>query len=249
MYRQVENYFFSGISTETLSVDENAIAYMTEVPVADLNLVYLKQAPESFIDTLNKSKMFFASKNLSFVVIMPDELCSSQIDNILIDNGCCKSGSSVAMVCDVNNIKDITESFNLDAGISIKSHDVNLNDWMLPLIGAFDSTKEISSIYASRHEAALTKNANLSHYSLYKNNKPISSITLSIHDGIARIDDVGTLPEYQKQGYATLLIKFVLIQAIKMNAKYCFLESSASGLGVYEKLGFKKLFENNIYTY
>lgn len=248
-YRQAENYFFSGISTETLSIDKNAIAYMTEVPVADLNLVYVKQVPESFIDTLNKSKMFFASKNLSFVVIMPDELCSSQIDNILIDNGYCKSGSSVAMVCDVNNIKDITGSFNLDPEISIKSHDVKLNDWMLPLVGAFDSTKEISSIYASRHEVALTKNVNLLHYSLYKNNKPIASITLSIHDNIARIDDVGTLPEYQKQGYATLLIKFVLIQAIKMNAKYCFLESSASGLGVYEKLGFKKLFENNIYTY
>ena len=114
MYRQVENYFFSGISTETLSVDENAIAYMTEVPVADLNLVYVKQAPESFIDTLNKSKKFFASKKLGFVVIIPDALCSSQIDNILIDNGYCKSGRSVAMVCDVNNIKDVTESFNLD---------------------------------------------------------------------------------------------------------------------------------------
>ena len=51
---------------------------------------------------------------------------------------------------------------------------------MLPLVGAFDSTKEISSIYASRHEEALTKNVNLSHYSLYKNNNPIAKIAIEI---------------------------------------------------------------------
>jgi hypothetical protein len=50
-------------------------------------------------------------------------------------------------------------------------------------------------------------------------------------------------------GYATQLIKFSLMQAIKMNAKYCFLESSNSGLGIYEKLGFKSLFENTTYIY
>ena len=83
---------------------------------------------------------------------------------------------------------------------------------------------------------------------MYKNNNPIASITLSIHDNIARIDDVGTLPEYQKQGYATQLMQFILIQAIKMNVKYCFLESSTSGLSVYENLGFKKLFKNHLYT-
>ena len=54
---------------------------------------------------------------------------------------------------------------------------------------------------------------------------------------------------FKKQGYATQLIKFSLIQAIKMHAKHCFLESSDSGLGAYKKLGFESLFENTIYTY
>jgi hypothetical protein len=201
-YRQVENYFFTGISTETLTVDKNAIAYMTEVPVADLNLLYIKQAPELFASVLNKSKKFFDSKILEFVVILPDKICTSQVDNILIDNGYCKSEKSVAMVCDLNNIKDITKFLRLDEDHVIKSNDNYLNDWMLPLIVAFNSTKEITSIYASRHEVALKKGIKLLHYSLYKNNKPISSITLSIYNDIARIDDVGTLPKFQKQGYA-----------------------------------------------
>ncbi|WP_341826610.1 GNAT family N-acetyltransferase [Candidatus Sarmatiella mevalonica] len=90
---------------------------------------------------------------------------------------------------------------------------------------------------------------NLRHFSLYKQNEPISSITLSMHDNtIARIDDVGTLPEFQGKGYASALMRYVLSEAKRLGVRHCFLESSDSGLGVYQKLGFEPLFKNNIYS-
>jgi GNAT superfamily N-acetyltransferase len=119
---------------------------------------------------------------------------------------------------------------------------------MMPLIGAFESTFEICSIYANIHEQALKKNINLRHFSLYKQEKPIASITLSLINDVARIDDVGTLPEFQGKGYATHLMCYALSEAKRLGACHCFLESSDSGLGVYQKLRFEPLFKNNIYT-
>jgi len=130
----------------------------------------------------------------------------------------------------------------------IKANDDQLNDWMMPLIGAFESTIEICSIYAATHESALKKNINLRHFSLYKQEKPIASITLSLNNGIARIDDVGTLTEFQGKGYATHLMHYVLSEAKKLGASHCFLESSNSGLVVYQKFGLEPLFKNNIYS-
>lgn len=117
------------------------------------------------------------------------------------------------------------------------------------LKGAFESTIEICRVYAGTHENALKRNINLRHFSLYKQEQPISSITLLMCDNtIARIDDVGTLPAFQGKGYASALMRYVLLEAQKLGARHCFLESSDSGLGVYQKLGFETLFKNNIYS-
>lgn len=65
---------------------------------------------------------------------------------------------------------------------------------------------------------------------------------------IARIDDVGTLPAFKGKGYASALMRYVLLEAKELGARHCFLESSYSGLGVYQKLSFETLFKKNIYS-
>ena len=49
-------------------------------------------------------------------------------------------------------------------------------------------------------------------------------------------------------GYSAHLVAYMLAKAKKLGARHCFLESSDSGLGVYQKLGFETLFKNNIYS-
>ncbi len=132
--------------------------------------------------------------------------------------------------------------------ICIASDD-SLTDWSIPLIGAFDSTAEITAIYAKAHLRALERHFKLEHYCLYQNKQPVSSITLSIKGNIARIDDVGTLPEFQGRGYATKLLKYVLLRAKESGVTDCFLGASDAGLSIYKKLGFKVIFESENYSY
>ncbi len=220
---------------------------MTEVPVADLNLVYIPKNTKALDKILIQARQFYDTDNLSFVVIIPQDFCPPEIENILKGMGYSQIGKSVAMAIKLEDFtRDNVKSS--DEEILIQANDHLLNDWMIPLVGAFESTVDISSIYADAHERALKKNRTLRHFSLYKQETPIVSVTLSLCNGSARIDDVGTLPEFQKKGYVTRLLTYVLLEAKKLKARHCFLEASDSGFGVYEKLGFEPLFKNNIYS-
>lgn len=245
LYRQAEDYFFRGISLKCLNLGDAANAYMTGG--AELNFIYITRNTNAIDKILTEGKQFFDQENLSFDVIIPQELYTPQMADVLNTMGYTQKSKSVSMVVDLDSLAtDQTASF--DSETTIKSNDNQLNDWMIPLIGAFESTIEICRVYAGTHENALKRNINLRHFSLYKQEKPIASITLSMHDAIARIDDVGTLPEFQGKGYATHLMHYVLSEAKRLGARHCFLESSDSGLGVYQKLGFETLFKNNIYS-
>ena len=245
LYRQAEDYFFRGISSKCLDLDDGAHAYMTGG--AELNFIYITRHTNALDKILTEGKQFFDQENLSFDVIIPQELCTPQMADVLNAMGYTQRSKSVSMVVGLDRFAtDQTGSF--DSETMIKSNDNQLNDWMMPLIGAFESTIEICRVYADTHENALKRNINLRHFSLYKQQKPIASITLSMHDTIARIDDVGTLPAFQGKGYASALMRYLLLEAKKLGARHCFLESSDSGLGVYQKLGFETLFKNNIYS-
>jgi len=214
---------------------------------AKLNLIYMTRNTNALDQILTQGKQFFDQDNLAFDVIIPQELCTPQMTDVLNTMGYPQKSTSVSMVVDLERFA-MGQTARVDDETAIKAHDHQLNDWMMPLVGAFESTFDICRIYAAIHENALKRNITLRHFSLYKQEQPIASITLSMHDAISRIDDVGTLPELQGKGYATHLIRYVLFEAKKLGARHCFLESSDSGLGVYQKLGFETLFKNNIYS-
>lgn len=246
LYRQAEDYFFRGISLKCLNLSDRAYAYMTGG--AGLNFIYITSSTNNIDRILIEGKKFFDQDSFVFDVIIPQELSTQKIVDCFKKMDYFNNNKSVSMVLDLDKIL-IEKNTNLDVETTIKANNGQLNDWMIPLIGAFESTSETCSIYALTHKKALQKNVNLNHFSLYKQMKPIVSVTLSIYENtIARIDDLGTLPEFQGKGYATCLMRYVLSEAKRLGAHYCFLESSDSGIFLYQKLGFEPLFKNNIYS-
>jgi GNAT superfamily N-acetyltransferase len=81
----------------------------------------------------------------------------------------------------------------------------------------------------------------------YLADTPVTALTLSIAAGIGMLNDVGTHPDHQRKGYASALIAHALNYAQGQGAHICYLEASSSGVTVYEKLGFEKLFRADIW--
>jgi GNAT superfamily N-acetyltransferase len=242
LFRQAEDYFFRSISQECLEFAEIAKAYITGVPVASLNPVYIKTKCD-ITEIIRKTQVFYLNK-YPFEIIIPKELCTQDKESALKKLGYVKIVQSTTMVASLMDNID----YDYDDNDFIIQLDQNLKDWMVPMISAFDSTFEITLLYAKTHENALKKGFKLEHFCLYKDKQPISSITLSMQGNSARIDDVGTTHLYQGKGYATNLIKHALCEAKKSGLTYCFLEASNSALSIYKKLGFTPLSKNNIYS-
>ncbi len=243
-YRQAEHYFFSAIALKTLDLADGVHAYATGE--AGINLIYIQENTGSLGSMLLQAKQFYDQDASSFEVIIPEQSCTAAVEAMFDAMGAVQTGRSVAMMLDLERWT-VDRTVDLDDETVIQGNDDRLNEWMLPLISAFASTRENCSVYAAAHEAALRKNTNLRHISLYKNNVPIASSSLSMHDSIARIDDVATCMAYQGRGYATALMRYTISEAKQGGARYCFLESSDLGLGLYLRLGFKPLFTNILY--
>ena len=245
LYAQAEDYFFKSISKKFLDLDDNAIGYMTGVPVDDLNIVYIKKYPSYLDDILNSAKLFYDQDSLGFVLTIPEEFYDAETNKTLEAAGYFQTEKTATMFFDLQNT--INAISFADEEI-IKSTDNKLDEWMKPLIAFSATAGDLISKYADTHKLAQSREAELHHFSLYAQEKPVASITLSLNNNLARIDDVATLPEFQGKGYATCLMNHALQKAKKHGATYCFLEASESGLSIYKKLGFKTLFKNNIYS-
>lgn len=77
----------------------------------------------------------------------------------------------------------------------------------------------------------------------YKEGVPVGTVLLYIHDEkVMGIHCMGVIPEHRRKGYAELMMTNVLHIAYVKDAKYCVLQASNAGKGLYLKLGFKEQF-------
>ena len=245
LFYKAEDYFFKSIAVEHFDFDGQATMAITGVKSENLNLLSVRKQCPDFNNIFEKSAHAFAANSVPWVVAIPQHILDESVLNHLKDRGFECTDTGVAMFLKLEENFPI-QSINQTAEIRYTND--NLNDWMLPLVEAFESTFELASHYKETHQMALSKQCVFHHFTLYDGGKPISSLTLSLHEKIARIDDVGTLPSHQKRGYATQLLQYAIKEAHRLGAEYCFLEASESGVSVYEKIGFKPLFINKVYS-
>lgn len=241
-YTQAETYFAKGISHTFLVIEPDITAYRG---FTHLNFVAIRSEPNAIQPILKKIEIFFEGIN-SFEIVIPEGFCIPSMIGEMQQLGYHQTDQSVSMILDLFSFK--IKAPIVEEGLHIQSSDTQLQEWMLPLVEAFESTREMCLIYAKAHETALDKGFHFQHYTLYRHNCPVASITLSYQHQCVRIDDVATVPAFQGRGYATRLVNFALSQAKKLGAHSAFLEASDSGLSLYQKIGFQPLFTNKIYS-
>lgn len=245
LFYKAEDYFFRSISKECLDFGDLATAYLTGVDTEHDNLVVLRNNIAEIDDILNQCRDFYNINGTPWNVVIAEQFTSSIFEHSLKNFSFSLSAKSEAMYIALIKQNKIDNLGNID----IRSVGDKLDQWMKPLIKAFDLPFEVMRQYADVHEMALRNNADFHHFTLFIDKMPISSLTLSLQANNARIHDVGTLPAYQNRGYATHLIKHAINEAINIGVEYCFLEASESGMPVYQKLGFKPLFKNKNYSF
>ena len=241
-FHQTETNFFSIISFAQSDYD-NVIAFATGVQASGLNPAIVNRVDHSFSTHLTNCELFYSTHNLPWALVLPEYFCDETMDNLLQVNHLAITGKGVAMALELKN----TQFKPSISPLIIREMQDDLHKWSIPLIHGFESTPEVTEVYTTRHSLAVTTGAPLYHFSGFINDTIICSLSLSIYGDNARIDDVSTMPAYQKQGYATALIYAALKHARHLNIHTCFLEASDSGLTLYKRIGFNELFINHYY--
>lgn len=241
-FHKAETNFFSRVCNEQVNYD-NLTAFATGVQASSLNPAIVTKIDAQFSENINLCQNFYGQRKLPWTLVIPDYLHTATTNNLLPKQAFILTGKGVAMAVDLEKMTFLANS----SPLIIKLMADDLQQWSIPLIDAFESTSEVTGVYTARHEIASQSTEKLLHFSGFINEMIVCSLTLSLCGNTARLDDVATLPTYQKKGYATQLIYAALVHAQRLTITHCFLEASDSGLGLYQRMGFESLFRNHYY--
>lgn len=236
-FKIIEKAFWSEICENNIRIGDHTHCFMTPMDAPIFNFIYLRQGASE--NTFQQASTLFSSQKKGHMLVLPESLLP-EFEEIIKKAGYTGDGMTTAMYL---SLSDATYPpyKNNPCDIILTNHD--LKQWAQPLKTAFpvgDDT--ITNEYIRYHQKALDNGATILHYALLVAGQPVSSLTLALHDKLARFDDIGTDIAYQGNGYATHLITHVLEFCREQGVERCFLDASADGLALYRKFGFKPLF-------
>ena len=236
-FKIIEKAFWSEICENNIRIGDHTHCFMTPMDAPIFNFIYLRQGASE--NTFQQASTLFSSQKKGHMLVLPESLLP-EFEEIIKKAGYTGDGMTTAMYL---SLSDATYPpyKNNPCDIILTNHD--LKQWAQPLKTAFpvgDDT--ITNEYIRYHQKALDHGATILHYALLVAGQPVSSLTLTLHDKLARFDDIGTDIAYQGNGYATHLITHVLEFCREQGVERCFLDASADGLALYRKFGFKPLF-------
>ena len=236
-FKIIEKAFWSEICENNIRIGDHTHCFMTPMDAPIFNFIYLRQGASE--NTFQQASTLFSSQKKGHMLVLPESLLP-EFEEIIKKAGYTGDGMTTAMYL---SLSDATHPpyKNNPCDIILTNHD--LKQWAQPLKTAFpvgDDT--ITNEYIRYHQKALDNGATILHYALLVAGQPVSSLTLTLHDKLARFDDIGTDIAYQGNGYATHLITHLLEFCREQGVERCFLDASADGLALYRKFGFKPLF-------
>ncbi len=112
--------------------------------------------------------------------------------------------------------------------------------WVRIFAASYGHQPEIAQRYFELTSRRIgSAETDVQHYLAWLDGAPVATTTLFLSDGVAGLYHVGTLPEARGRGIGTALVQASLMEAQSRGARHCVLYSSAMGLNIYRRLGFK----------
>ncbi|MBL0941692.1 MAG: GNAT family N-acetyltransferase [Alphaproteobacteria bacterium] len=239
-YHKTACFYFESIAIECLQ-ERNIEAFVTGILNTAFNVVITTDININDIPTyIEKVKRFFERYNVPWRWVIDNRAASPRLEECLEQNGLKYKDTFSSMFLDLEVFE--AESWVKKFDIRKVSDLKELKDWSLPIKEGFVYTEESSAMFVKLNAVYLSCDlGRMQHYVVYHDNQPVASATLSLSEDGVRLNNVATCIKFQRQGFASGVIAYALDKAKRAGHKYCFLDSSAKGVGVYSRLGFKQL--------
>lgn len=169
--------------------------------------------------------------------------------NVLIKNGFFKAVSYEIVELNLENaILSNIHSSDIQI-IPLKYADINA--WMSIVASAFEYNEQLAQScveYIKRD--VKNNNPDQEHFAGFFKGKLVTTGTLLIgQDGWSHVYDIATLQHAQHKGMATAMMNYIIKRAKERNLKIINLMATAEGKAIYNKLGFKKLYDIDMFVF
>ncbi|AOA57225.1 GNAT family N-acetyltransferase [Acinetobacter larvae] len=243
-FHQLEQMFWQAISRESLHPSAQVHCYCSESSALGFNFIFVHAGAKPA--DLQHVMQFCAQQQIEYILVC--ERDAALLSDIQQDTQFSADGSTTAMGLDLKTWQALPSQSTHTIDITLQDRSA-LADWAEPLNSAFaDGDEQLTQQLLRAHQQALDAQQPLYHFVLRTahqgSQQVVAALTLSIDQQIARLDDIGTRQDAQAKGYATALIQHALIFAQQHGVQHCYLEASAQGLSIYQKIGFRALFQN-----
>lgn len=243
-----QNFFFRNMAIACYE-REGIIATTMGINNPFFNNVLETNITEEALDhTIRTLAQFFAKHNVDWTWLVFPFSKPLGLARLLELRGMMKIEDFAVMGMDL--MRPLSQTANTSLCIKEVLNSKDFDNWHLPQQEGFGGTEEQTRQF--RHQTENIPYGNTAcfhHYVLYEDNTPIAASTLSHHQDYVRLDNIAVLPAYQNRGFGTAITQYMLNQAQGLGAKYCFLDASKQGAGLYKKLGFQEYYTGTMYGF
>ena len=198
-------------------------------------------------DVLRENTDYFNKKSYPAAVWIWED--NSASEKSMADNGFALAEKEAGMYIDTENIAGKEQRYT-DFEIRKVSSDKDMEDFSEVISSIFGESEEASNVkeqYGILKKEKIYASSDMSFYTGYYNNKPVSCGTVYQTAESTGIYDVATKENYRKKGLGSAMFAYLMSEAKKNGNKYCILQASADGAGIYRKMGFIEVCSIDIY--
>jgi GNAT superfamily N-acetyltransferase len=175
---------------------------------------------------------------------LPDDLGTR-----LEANGFSRYDDWTGMVHDLTNL-DPPDSARADIEIRQVSDDVSHHQWIDVVCRSFALPRRACRTLDEYFSHPSSKDSSAWHRSVgYQDGSPVAATTLFVHDGVAGIYLVSTVPGFRGKGFGSAMTLAALRQARDLGCSMAVLQATATAEQMYTRLGFQPVCKFGIYRY
>mgnify|MGYP003386444179 CR=1 FL=1 len=243
----LQNLFFRKMSLGVLE-RENILASSMGIDNPFFNLVLQTDidAISKIDSSISEIKEFFAKYNVPWTWLVFPFSEPANLSEILVSKGMVEIETFAVMGLDMRHL--LPDMSLLKHELREVQNSKDFDDWSIPVQEGFESSAlEIKQFRALTENIPYGENNDFHHYVMYVDGIPLASGTMSLHNNNARLDNISVRPSYQRRGFGEMIINHMLREAKLLGVKYCFLDASYQGVGLYKKIGFEKYYTGRIF--
>ena len=217
---------------------EEMLWFISKMPQSRFNrIIHARFDEQDAIYKIRETIKHFESQNIPLLWHTGPSSRPTDLNKLLVENGMTNVREEAGMAL-------IPADINTTAGpaefeVREVSNDLMLHDWSHVFTRSYNLNQAATEMFY-QVETELMGSDFRRLFLGYFRNQPVSSGTLFITDNIAGIYAVGTLTDFRGIGFGRAITEVLISEARQHNISLYTLHASPMGLGIYQKIGFKR---------